>query len=553
MVVRVLEGIANGPVYAALLLGVLVVAAWLRWRLDPTPIFDADSMGYTAAAISRCAGGPFDLLAGRSFLYPGWIWIVLELTDSFVGVFYAQTIAGLLSLVVLERTWRRAGRLFAFDRVGEAVYSLVGLLVLVTIGWSATAVHLETSLRPESIFPLFSALSLYFTVRTIEEFHDRPSGPGGIVWPGGLLLVNMSMQVLKPNWGFGAATASLPVLIWLFSPGRSWMNRVAPIAAAIAIFFGAVFVPQQRLSRSDPESTLFVWKTLFLWHAPAIDEEIAADLRSDGDVTNEELLIQIHDLIQGEFAFARDHPDRVGYASLTYNPDRLLYESPLTTLIKEAFKHDVERQVAFYRHYYVRAWLHHTGFMINKVVGQLWWFYGDSDAIYRLYGHVWSRRSRFEDAARALESYLGTDLPPGVTASAGGSPLYRDFWRRCQNNARVSTLVVRAPRPLAWAVKTLRWTYTPTLFACLLLAGGYWLLRNRFRGLLALRFPLLLAIAFYTHNFGHTLTFAVVHAMDIGRYSMTQLTTTVASHALGIVVVLHAMVALWHVRSGRTA
>lgn len=179
---RVSDRVAHGPVYALLLFAVLVVAAWLRWRLAPVPIFDADSMGYTAAAISRYAGGPFELLYGRPFLYPGWVWLVLELTDSFAGVFYAQTGAGLVSLIVLERAWQRAGRLFAFDRVATAVYALIGLFVLAVIGWSGPTVHLETFLRPESIFPLFSALSLYFTVRTVEEFRDRPSGP--VAWSG---------------------------------------------------------------------------------------------------------------------------------------------------------------------------------------------------------------------------------------------------------------------------------------------------------------------------------------------------------------------------------
>lgn len=367
-----------------------------------------------------------------------------------------------------------------------------------------------------------------------------------MVWPGGLLLINLSMQVLKPNGGFGAVTASLPVIIWLLSRRRSPLNRVAPIAAALAIYLAAVFVPQQVLGRSDADSPLFVWKTLFLWHAPAIDEEIAADLRSHADIPDRELLVQLHELIRSEFAFARDHPDQVGYATLGYNPDRLLYESPLSGLVAKVFDHDVERQASFYRHYYVRVWLNQTGWMLNKVIGQLGFFYGRAKVIYRSYGDTWSQKARLEGATRDMELYLGPDAAPGVARGAAASPLYRDFWRVCQDHARASTLVVSTPRPLVRAVRAVRWSYTSILCVCLLLAGAWWVLRNRIPDALGSGFPLLLAIAFYTHNFGHNLTYAVVHSMDVPRYQMTQLMPTVVSHAFGGVVVVSALVGLWH-------
>src|SRR3954462_4669159 len=64
-------------------------SAWLRLNLPLEPLADADTWGYLLPATKALTGEGF-IHAGRNFIYPGFLYFVLRLSDDFRAIGLVQ-------------------------------------------------------------------------------------------------------------------------------------------------------------------------------------------------------------------------------------------------------------------------------------------------------------------------------------------------------------------------------------------------------------------------------------------------------------------------------
>src|SRR5437016_13882566 len=83
-------------------------AAWLRMRAPLEPIGDPDVWGYLSPAVSKLIGEGF-IHAGRNFVYPGFLYVLLRGGGDFRVIAVVQHLLGLLAGALLLMTWQRVG------------------------------------------------------------------------------------------------------------------------------------------------------------------------------------------------------------------------------------------------------------------------------------------------------------------------------------------------------------------------------------------------------------------------------------------------------------
>jgi hypothetical protein len=67
--------------YTALAL-IVLVAAYERFHLPPSPLADNDSWGYLGPAVLKLGEAGFQHTNSRNFLYPGFLLLILGLTKN---------------------------------------------------------------------------------------------------------------------------------------------------------------------------------------------------------------------------------------------------------------------------------------------------------------------------------------------------------------------------------------------------------------------------------------------------------------------------------------
>src|SRR5690242_15415774 len=93
---------------------IFVWAAWLRFRLPLDPIADPDTWGYLSPALRKLTGAEFGHTAGRNFVYPRFLFLLLRSFGDFRAISVAQHLLGIIAGAILLFTWRRT-RIFAPD------------------------------------------------------------------------------------------------------------------------------------------------------------------------------------------------------------------------------------------------------------------------------------------------------------------------------------------------------------------------------------------------------------------------------------------------------
>src|SRR2546423_15439746 len=82
--------------YLVSLAALFTWGAWLRMRAPLDPIADPDVWGYLSPAVSKLVGGAFTH-AGRNFVYPGFLYLLLRIVGDFRVITFAQHALGLLA------------------------------------------------------------------------------------------------------------------------------------------------------------------------------------------------------------------------------------------------------------------------------------------------------------------------------------------------------------------------------------------------------------------------------------------------------------------------
>jgi hypothetical protein len=487
----------------------LAWGAWVRFRLPLEPIVDADIEGYLGPALSALSGHHFVHVLGRSFPYPGFVFLVLRLFGDFRAIAIVQHLLGVAAGAVILLAWNAVGRLVPPGGFPKPLYPFLGLAPAWTYLESDAMIVFEHHIRPEAVFPFFCILTLWVGILFMEARFVRKQPRA--IWLGALnVFLACLLYETKPSFGIAVLFCTLPVWISLFAPGAGIAARIGLLAAAILPSLFLLALPEHLLSRDDTLGKMFLPETLFTIHAKIIERQMAADLAGSGPLPYpREFLQGADDLLKREIDIATHSGTTRKYVTLGTNPDYLMYRDSFCSKFLRASHFSREQMTRFYFTWYLRALTHQPGAMLMKIVRQFGVVYRPKCPIF------WSAQRTnlsglYASAGTLLQhtEHLGPGLPVVARYIAGCDRLgQRRLWLR------------ESPPFVVW-VRTLAILYTPLLIFAL--ASPFYLFR---KPLLRTHFFWLVAALWLACGFGlgNSLTIAVVHSLEVGRYTHIQL------------------------------
>ncbi len=515
------------------LAAILEHGARLRLQWPLVPLSDPDTWGYLHPAISKLLGHSFEHTYGRNFIYPGWVYLWLRACGDFRALCVAQHLLGLATGWLLWRVWQLWRTWFVPPRLPAWIATPIGLGLVAFYVSSSTAIFLEQHIRPEAIFPFCAILAIYLTLKFLRAwFTTTGQTLPAALWGGAIVFAAVLCYALKPSFGFALGVALLPLAAAALAPGQTRRRRLALAGAASTGLAAAGLLllwPEHELAKADPISALFLPETLLTVHARVINEQMAQDLAA-GDPTPypADWLAALHGQLSHELALAAQ-PERRPYESLGFNPDYLMYEDSLCRSLYRQIGQARLIQLCFY--YYERAWLHRPAEMARNVERQLGIFYGQDCPAFWL-GHSIDQPHNYRKTLKAFSpaNYQAEILPfAPVHAYLAQAQILAD---------RPALYLPGASFTLANAMAAP--VYLPLLIALaaglaavLCLPGGE--VRRELGAAGAL------ALLCFAYTFGNCLTVAVVHSLDIDRYSSNLLIFTILSEVTALTWCIEAL------------
>lgn len=507
-------------------LGLCAIFCWLvrlRYIRPQWPVSDPDTWGYLHPAISRLLGGAFEHTYGRNFLYPGWVYLLLRVTDDFRAIVVAQHILGLAASLLMWVIWRQWRDGFTATRLPAWADALFGLGLTAFFGGASSVIFFEEQIRPEAVFPFFAALDLSLLLAFVRAWYVEDRTRRAALLGGLSLFATALVYQLKPSFGLAAGFAALPVGLALFVPGRqeAWRPRLhllGAMAAGILATAVLLVLPERSLARNDQFSILFLPETLLTIHAGIIRDQMNEDVREGAETPFPiRWLAPASRYFDGEVRRASD-PAQLPYPTLGYNPDYLLYQD---SFCRWLYGQLPATQIAgFCYYYYGRAWRRHPAAMLTKVGRELGEFYSFHCPAFVSSTRLFASKYYGKTLDFLIQPTHQNQLvlyPPGRA--------YLDTVRQLTTSAAF----FRTPAWLRTADLVASVTYLPLLGVFLAGMGFVATLPREDRAALWRGGAVLLLV--YGLCFGSCLTVAVVHSLIQHRYTLNLFFYTALSEA----------------------
>ena len=533
-------------------LGIFIRAASQRFSLPAWPLADADYYGYLNPALSKLTGGGFDHSIAREFLYPAFVFLNLCGFGDFRAITISQHFLGLATGGILLMAWQQflaLRRVPAATLGGARGFALAALrqppaLVMVWVYLcDRSTVLAEHTIRPEAVFPLVAALSVWLTLRFVRlRWVDaRPSA----AWEIGAvqLFVSGVLFMLRPSFAFGVGFVNLPLAVALCARGEPWAAKLRPVAWALAAAVVLLFLPEAVLRRPDRLATTLLPSMRLLVHGDLVLRQLDADL-APGHPTryDREMLTAFRARLAHALEVSRQ-PENHPWARLGFNPDYIYLHEGVFEPFFPAADVNADRPLArFCNDYCVRTALHQPLAMGGKVLRQLTFFYEFTPLVKPLFHRLGRRRGervQFSDDTLyplALRSFAYPPFHRLLEVSAMGPP----YLQACERLAR-SKRAVPQIAAVQRAARVLTALYLPVLIVALLACAlVHWFRAGNHLSLRAWTVLLL-----YAYNFGTSLTIATVFYLGQGRYIEMQKTFTLFSEFAALCFLGQCAVAAW--------
>jgi hypothetical protein len=499
-------------IYLTLALLLLSAAAFVRLRLPQDPFVDPDVAGYLDPALLALTDHGFQHIEGRSFVYPGFVYLILGTFRDFRAISIVQHLSGLAAGGILLACWSRSLTFILKPVTPTIIGRLLGLLVAALFLFNASVVRLEQMIRPEAIFPVFASLSMFFNLQFIRfRFLQRENRAA--LFFGSITLFNACLLFyLKPSFYLAPIFASLPIWISLLDSNEPLRRKLMMIGIAAICIVALLFLPEQALQRTDPDSKTFLPTTLFMIHANIIRDQMVLDVEKKAKTPYPpEFLEKTANLLNEEIKVSKQTGR---YTSLGFDPDYLMYKDSFDRKFSAAFApHDSDSsRVKFYYYYFFRSWAHQPARMFQKVALQTSMLYNNirKASPYKLEDHTQLSAAYTENC----EVFNAEMSSPKIEYK----PL-KQFISRSIRLTNTSYQITQ-PKAVSWINSFLARTFTLSILLALLLAiviSKRPDLRTNYGWLLAA------ILLFYTYSFGNTLGTAIVHTLEITRYLTNQL------------------------------
>jgi hypothetical protein len=487
-------------------------AAVFRFKLPLQPFIDGDVRGYLQPALLQLTHGEFQHVEGRSFVYPGFIYLILRGFQDFRAITVIQHLLGLAAGAVLLACWNSARTLMRNPTIPLGIYRLSGLIVAALFLFNTSVIQFEHLVRPEAIFPSFAVLNMLFNIQFIRHRYLEVNYRFSVLY-GSVNLFNACLLFfLKPSFYLGVGFSALPVWVSLFDKKEPFHRKIALIALPVVCITLFLFLPEESLNNRDSMSRAFLPTTLFVIHADIILDQISSDLGEDAKTPYQKRLLEQTDtLLKQEIELSK----RTGrYILFGFDPDYLMYGDSFNQKFQALLstQDTAENKIKFYYYYFFRAWTHQPGRMLTKIVKQL-------SILYNNIGKAspYKRDVELVSGRNYLNNCVVFDSKKN----------FSDF-----HYAPLEALVLKSrelanaeprmaqPRALSWLNAILSRTFSISIILMFFILVV--VLKNP-----SLRYSYgcftLTVMLFYTYSFAGSLGIAIIHSLEITRYLTNQL------------------------------
>jgi hypothetical protein len=510
-------------VYPLLIFLLFFAATVYRLRAPGAPFIDPDIRGYLKPALLALTHNGFHSIDGRSFVYPGFIYIILSLFPDFHAITTVQHLLGVAAGAVLLAAWNCSRHLVKAAITPVAFYRFLGILVAGLYLFNTSEFSFEHSIRPEAIFPFFTALSMLFNVEFIKHTWLKPNHAATLLLGSLNLFAAFLLFFLKPSFFLATCACLLPFCVSLFDKRQPPANRLLLVGVATLGIPVLLFLPEHHFRKDDVGGKAFLPTTLFVIHASIIRDQILSDIKTNARTPYATAFLQrTFNLLDQEIDISRQTGK---YKSLGYDPDYLMYEDSFNRKFLKYWDQGDARdaQKQFYYYYFCRTWVHQTGQMLRKVLKQIAIFYNSMDDIspYKTDRHVAVDQKYKSNltVADLTHDFISIDYTPLREFIVESKQL-------TDNRYRISEPSV---------VYFLGTVFQKTFTLCFVFGIGMAIviaskrtLRDNY-GCFAGAFML-----FYTYSFANSLGIAFIHSLEIGRYSTNEFIYCLLPHAMTI-------------------
>lgn len=499
--------------YAALALLLFSGALLFRFKLPLQPFIDSDVAGYLEPALLRLDHGQFQHVEGRSFVYPGFIYLVLRVFQDFRGITIVQHLLGLAAGAVLLACWNCARTLTRNPTIPLGIYRLSGVIVAASFLFNTSVIRFEHLVRPEAIFPFFAVLNMLFNIQFIRHRYLEVNYRTSFLYGSANLFNAFLLFFLKPSFYLGVGFSTLPIWVLLFDKNEPFYRKIALIAVPVLCITLFLFLPEMSLKNRDDLSRTFLPTTLFVVHADIILDQISSDLADDAKTPyQKQLLEQTKTLLKHEIELSK----RTGhYRSLGFDPDYLMYRDSFDQKFQALLgtEHTMENKLHFYYYYFFRAWTRQPGRMLTKIFKQL-------SILYNNIGKAspYKREVELVTGRNYFNNCLVYDSKENLS-DLRYAPL-EDLVLKSRELANAEPRLTQ-PGALSWLNGALSRTFTISIILMSIMLVV--ILKNP-----SLRYNYgcfaLTVMLFFSYSFANSLGIAIIHSLEITRYLTNQLT-----------------------------
>jgi hypothetical protein len=508
-------------------------AAWRRFSLPLEPIADLDTWGYLSPALEKLSGGEF-VHAGRNFLYPGFLLIVLRIFGDFRAIAVVQHLLGLAGGAFMLLTWQKVRSVTVASAAGNRMHMALGLVLVTVFLLAGEPIRAEMQIRPEGICAFLLSLNLYFVVGFISRAFVARHKPPALLGAG-TAMTAMLLASVKPSFVFLAGAACIPIGLFFFQ--RNQLRQKALLGAALVVSALVLFVPESLFGRDDEGARIFLPTTLFAVHADLIRDQMAQDIQSGAIVPYQHEWL---DRMQKQVAVELEKSataEGSRFPSLGFSPDYLMCDpSSIAQQVGREFSYDVSAQIAFYRFWYWRTWQQRPLAMLKKIRRQLALAYAPISPVY-------DRRKNIPLAIVYKIAALSFENDAMRPVLAGYPPAVESI-RRSALLGQTAPLI-QQNRLMRKALSFLARAFLPLLALTLVVSGTC--VKARLRKSMGWLATLTLLV--FAYHFAACFEVAIIQVFDGPRYSTVLFCFTLLAEFLALRLVLEALLHL--IRWGR--
>ena len=345
----------------------LLCGIFMRVSIPQVPFTGPDSIGYLGVAVRQIMTGEFHCIAERSWPYPGFLTLLLNISPDFRIIPFAQHLLGCVAALVFAATWWKCRQFNASSHLYlKILFFSIGCFGCYLLSFGGHFVFIENWTHPESISAVLQMILAWLFVMTLRSEKPR----NFLIWSTVFLYFLNLLGIFQPRMKL-----TLFVGIGLIAL-TGWQKKIQLkrlvqmyIAAALIITLTQVMPFKKFCSIHQVRHTQAM--ILFGSNMKAISKVMQRDLESPSVLKKDSVIISLETF---QKAKDKDASKGVGfgwYKTLGYNLDLFLDPSFYNKIIENEGAND--KATKFYREYFFRSLLAEPREFLKKIVVQLHW------------------------------------------------------------------------------------------------------------------------------------------------------------------------------------